>query len=108
MTTPNKSTGSKHCAEMADRNADGLLTTDEIKAHEEITNITIGEKRQSAQRKMAWVAIASMVFFTCILFTPLVTESRVEALGDLIGLFYIAQAGVVGAFMGTTAWMSRN
>jgi hypothetical protein len=26
----------------------------------------------------------------------------------LLGLFYIAQAGVVGAYMGATAWMSKK
>ena len=42
------------------------------------------------------------------LFTPFVSESRVSALADLLGLFYIAQAGVVGAYMGVSAWMSRK
>jgi len=46
--------------------------------------------------------------FSMILFSPMVSESRVAALADLLGLFYIAQAGVVGAYMGTTAWMSRK
>jgi len=32
----------------------------------------------------------------------------VSALADLLGLFYIAQAGVVGAYMGVSAWMSRK
>ncbi len=57
---------------------------------------------------MAWVAMGSMIVFSAILFSPAVSESRVSALADLLGLFYIAQAGVVGAYMGVSAWMSKR
>ena len=33
---------------------------------------------------------------------------RVKALSDISNLFYISGAGIVGAYMGTTAWMSRK
>jgi hypothetical protein len=49
---------------------------------------------------MAWLAMISMVSFTVLLFSPVLSDSRVQALSDLLGLFYIAQAGVVGAYMG--------
>jgi hypothetical protein len=57
---------------------------------------------------MAWVAMGSMIVFSAILFSSAVSESRVAALADLLGLFYIAQAGVVGAYMGVSAWMSKR
>ena len=57
---------------------------------------------------MAWVAMLSMIVGTIFLYTPIIKETRVEVLGDILGLFYIAQAGVVGAYMGVTAWMSRK
>ena len=50
----------------------------------------------------------SMIVFSILLFLPIVAESRVKVLGDILGLFYIAQAGVVGAYMGVSAWMSRK
>ena len=34
--------------------------------------------------------------------------SRIKALADLFGLFYIGMAGVVGAYMGMTAWMAHK
>jgi len=49
-----------------------------------------------------------MIGFSALLFSTAVTETRVAALADLLGLFYIAQAGVVGAYMGVSAWMSRK
>jgi len=48
------------------------------------------------------------VFFSIALYTPLVPIPRVNALADLLGGFYIAQAGVVAAYMGVSAWMGKK
>ena len=52
--------------------------------------------------------MVSMLIFTVVLFTPLMSDSRVAGLADLLGLFYIAQAGIVGAYFGAAAWMSST
>jgi hypothetical protein len=91
-----------------DLDGDGEVSDDELKDMEKIETIERDNRKQSAQRRMAWVAIWSMIVFTIILFSPLVSDARVNALADLLGLFYIAQAGIVGAFMGVSAWMSRK
>ena len=87
---------------------DGEVSDDELTDTEKIEEIERDNRKQAAQRRMAWVAIWSMIIFTIVLFSPLVSDARVNALADLLGLFYIAQAGVVGAFMGVSAWMSRK
>lgn len=91
-----------------DVDMDGEVTDDELRDMEKIEEIERQNRKQSAQRRMAWVAIWSMIVFTLVLFSPLVSDARVNALADLLGLFYIAQAGIVGAFMGVSAWMSRK
>ena len=91
-----------------DVNRDGEVSDDELADMEKIEEIERDNRKQAAQRRMAWVAIWSMIIFTIILFSPIVSDARVNALADLLGLFYIAQAGVVGAFMGVSAWMSRK
>ena len=91
-----------------DINQDGMVTDDELEDVARIEEIERDNRKQSAQRRMAWVAIWSMIVFTIVLFSPMVSDQRVQALADLLGLFYIAQAGVVGAFMGVSAWMSRK
>lgn len=91
-----------------DVDGDGEVSDDELQDMEKIEEIERQNRKQSAQRRMAWVAIWSMIVFTIILFSPLVSDNRVNALADLLGLFYIAQAGIVGAFMGVSAWMSRK
>ena len=66
------------------------------------------EEKADAQRKMAWISLIAMVVFTAVVFLPIFPDSRIKALADLFGLFYIGMAGVVGAYMGMTAYMSKK
>lgn len=91
-----------------DLDRDGTVSAEDVAAVEKLAEVERQDRKQQAQRRMAWVAIWSMVVFTVVLFSPVISDSRVSALADLLGLFYIAQAGVVGAFMGMSAWMSRR
>tara|TARA_R110001599_G_scaffold291358_1_gene494820 strand:+ start:2170 stop:2490 length:321 start_codon:yes stop_codon:yes gene_type:complete len=91
-----------------DINNDGTVSDEEIKRHQELIELELREEKSEAQKQMAWVAMASMIVGTTLLFTPIIPDTRVTALSDLLGLFYIAQAGVVGAYMGVTAWMNKK
>jgi uncharacterized membrane protein len=91
-----------------DLDRDGTVGAEDIAAVEKLAEVERQDRKQQAQRRMAWMAMWSMVVFTVVLFSPVISDSRVSALADLLGLFYIAQAGVVGAFMGMSAWMSRR
>ena len=64
------------------------------------------EEKADTQRYMAWVSLSSMIAITSALVCPFVNVERVHALADLLGLFYIAQAGIVGAYMGFQSWLS--
>jgi hypothetical protein len=91
-----------------DLDSTGVVTSDEITRVRDIVEVEILGQRAHTQKKMAWISMISMIIFTAFLFSPLVTDTRVSALSDLIGLFFIAQAGVVGAYMGVTAWLSMR
>ena len=63
-------------------------------------------EQNKTQARMAWVAILSSVVFTTIV---LFFDTSSTGLAEILGSFYIAQAGVVGSYMGVTAWMrSKN
>ena len=98
----------KNITNKYDINRDGEISEDELSEMKTIEEIERDNRKQSAQRRMAWVSIWSMIAFTIILFSPVVSNERVNALADLLGLFYVAQAGIVGAFMGVSAWMSKK
>lgn len=91
-----------------DLNGDGVVTEDEIQRKERRIDLENRDKKEDQQRSMAWVAMFTMIVVTFFLFLPIVPNDRVESLADLIGLFYIAQAGVVAAFFGSSAYMSIN
>ncbi len=94
--------------EAHDLDGDGIVTDEEIAREKEMIELELREEKANAQQWMAWVAMGSMLIFTTVLFLPVVSTTRVNALADLLGLFYIAQAGVVGAYMGVSAWMSKK
>ena len=87
-----------------DFNRDGVVTESEIAA----SQAEIAEDKADAQRRMAGVAMITMLVFTAALFLPIFPDGRIKALSDLFGLFYIGMAGVVGAYMGMSAWMAKK
>lgn len=89
-------------------NDDVKYSNDDLKRKQEALELELREEKADTQRRMAWIAMTSMLVFTAMVFTPVFPDSRIDALADLLGLFYVAQAGVVGAYMGFTSWMSRK
>jgi hypothetical protein len=91
-----------------DQDGDGSVSKYDIMKSRELLELDLQEEKATTQKRMAWWAMFLMAIFTLALFLPIVPVERVAALADLLGLFYIAQAGVVGAYMGVTAWMSTT
>ena len=91
-----------------DLNEDGTVTDDEIDRAKEMIDLELREKKSEAQKMMAWLSIIIMTVATIVLFTPLVPDSRVNALSDLLGLFYFSLCGIVGTYMGATAFMHHK
>ena len=87
-----------------DLDGDGIVSDAELAAVEALEK----HEKADAQRRMAWLAMGSMLFFTLAVFLPIFPDARIKALSDLFGLFYIGQAGVVGAYMGMTAYMAKG
>ena len=94
--------------EKYDMNKDGIVDDEELETVAASQQEEIIEEKADAQRRMAWTALVTMIVFSALLFLPLFPDSRIKALADLFGLFYIGMAGVVGAYMGMTAWMAHK
>jgi hypothetical protein len=91
-----------------DLNKDGAVTDEELTKSNSLIELELREEKADAQKRMSWVALLSMLLFTAILCSPIISDSRVEALADLLGLFYIAQASIIGFYFGATAYMSKS
>ena len=91
-----------------DVDGDGIVSDEELAAVAKLEELEMQEEKADAQRRMAWVSLISMLVFTGFVILPIFPDSRIQALADLFGLFYIGMAGVVGAYMGMTAYMSKK
>jgi len=83
------------------------MSIEELKKMEDIMEFENKDKKEDQLRQMAWMAMASMVVFTGILFSPIVSIEKLTALGSILQMFYVAQAGVVATFFGASAYISK-
>ena len=91
-----------------DLDGDGEITDEELEQAKEIRETERDLRKSLAQLRMARYTLVGMGLFTAAMFTPWISIERIEALSEISNLFYISGAGIVGAYMGTAAWMSRK
>ena len=89
-----------------DLDGDGVVSDDEIGNAKAIKETETKLRKNLAQLRMARYTLIGMGVFTLAMF--LIPIERVEALADISNLFYISGAGIVGTYMGTTAYMTKN
>ena len=89
-----------------DLDGDGEITDEELEHAKEIRETERDLRKSLAQLRMARYTLVGMGIFTVVMFAMPV--EKIEALSNISNLFYISGAGIVGAYMGTTAWMSKK
>jgi len=94
--------------EALDRDGDNVISDRELELGRAMLDMETAETKSDSQRRMAWVCLGAVIALTVLLVSPAVAETRVNALSDLVGLFYISMAGIIGAHMGVQAWMSKK
>jgi hypothetical protein len=89
-----------------DLDGDGQVSDHEIEQAKEIQETETKLRKNLAQLRMARYTLIGMgVFTVALFFVPL---DRVNALSDVSNLLYISGSSIVGFYMGSTAYMSRN
>tara|TARA_Y100000004_G_scaffold186360_1_gene237798 strand:+ start:130 stop:444 length:315 start_codon:yes stop_codon:yes gene_type:complete len=89
-----------------DKDGDGIVSDEELNHVTEIKKLEHDLRKQRAQRRMATASLVAMGVFTAAMFV--VDIERVKALADISNLFYISGAGIVGAYMGASAFMNKK
>lgn len=56
------------------------------------------------RRKMAYIALLSMVLVTAYMLSPYMDLDRIKALESVITWFYTVMASIIAAYMGFTTW----
>ena len=89
-----------------DLDGDGIVSDAELSNMKEIKETETALRKNLAQLRMARYTLIAMGVFTVAMF--FIDIERVKALADISNLFYLSGAGIVGAYMGTTAWMNKK
>ena len=89
-----------------DINNDGVVTDEELAIATSIKETEQVLRKQLAQLRIARATLIAMGLFTVAMF--FVDIERLKALADISNLFYISGAGIVGAYMGASAFMSKK
>ena len=89
-----------------DLDGDGIVTDDELGNAKAIKETEDELRKHLAQLRMARYTLIAMGLFTFAMF--IIDLERVKALSDISNLFYLSGAGIVGAYMGTTAWLHKK
>lgn len=66
--------------------------------------VTSDPKTWKNRRRMAYIALISMVVATAYMMSPYMEMDRLKALEGVITWFYTVMASIVAAYMGFTTW----
>ena len=88
-----------------DVDGDGVVTDDELDMDERMMRLENEDKRQDAQRYMAWFALAGMLLYPSgvVLSLLMGLEQAAKILGDMAAVYYVSVAAIVAAYFGTQA-----
>jgi hypothetical protein len=100
-----------------DADGDGVVTDAEM-AHAEKLMVLQNrkalmeneDKKQDAQRGMAWFALAGMLLypFSVVLASFLGLDQAGSILGDMASVYFVSVAAIIAAFYGSQAYTSKN
>lgn len=91
-----------------DINDDDKLTHEELALSERAMQIERAEEKAESHKKMAWVALFTMVGFVLVMMTEYIALERIKALAEITGMMFITLGGIVATYMGANAWMTKS
>lgn len=89
---------------------DEKMTTDDLNKTERLLMIENEDKKQDAQRNMAWFALSGMLLypFAVLLAVWFGLDQAAKILGDMAGTYFVSVAAIVAAFYGKEAYVAKN
>jgi hypothetical protein len=109
-TTMGKRLQAESYYDQFDIDSDGIVTDDEISRAEQMMIVENEDKKQDAQRNMAWFALGGMLLypFSVVLAVWLNLDKAGDILGDMAATYFVSVAAIVAAFYGKEAFAARN
>ena len=97
--------------EDADEDGDGVVTDAEFVQHERMIRLENEDKKEDAQRYMAWFALFGMLLYPALVVISVFTglDKAAGVLGDMAPTYFVSVAAIVAAFFGKEAYVkSKN
>jgi hypothetical protein len=86
--------------ESADFDGDGIVTDEELDMQERMIMLENEDKKQDAQRNMAWFALFGMLLypFAVVIASLVGLDGAGKILGDIAPTYFVSVAAIVAAF----------
>ena len=100
-----------------DKDGDGIVSDKEIAMEERMieledmrSDMENEDKKQDAQRNMAWFALAGMLLypFAVVLAVWVGLDQAGKILGDMAAVYFVSVAAIVAAFYGKEAFAKKS
>jgi len=100
--------GSKYAA--FDKDGDGIVTDEEFEMEQKLVQLENEDKKQDAQRNMAWFALGGMLLYPAIVViaTLFSLDNAAKILGDMAAVYFVSVAAIVAAFYGKEALAQKS
>jgi len=100
-----------------DKDGDGTVSDDEIAMEERMieledmrSDMENEDKKQDAQRNMAWFALTGMLLypFAVVISVLVGLDQAAKILGDMAAVYFVSVAAIVAAFYGKEALAKKD
>ena len=100
--------GSKYAS--FDKDGDGTITDEEFEMEEKLMRMENEDKKQDAQRNMAWFALGGMLLYPAFVIAATIfgLDNAAKILGDMAAVYFVSVAAIVAAFYGKEALAQKN
>ena len=107
--------GSKYA--YLDKDGDGIVSDDEMMMEQKMieledmrSDMENEDKKQDAQRNMAWFALFGMLLYPAfvIIATLIGLDKAATILGDMAAVYFVSVAAIVAAFYGKEAMTQKS
>ena len=93
-----------------DLDGDGVVTDEELDLDERMMRLENEDKKEDAQRFMAWFALWGMLLYpSLVVFSILIgLDQAAKILGDMAAVYYVSVAAIVAAYFGAQAFKKSS
>jgi len=91
-----------------DLDNDNVVTDKEIMLGQQIQEAETKLRKNLAQLRMARYTLIFMGLYALLLASPFISIERLDKLSAITDLLFLSGSSIVGFYMGSTAYMSKN